>query len=370
MKIALVSGFLNDHLLPFCEELNINCEFHFIATQDLSMQGTQYKKTIDRDYVLHYYKPAEHNKSISEVLESDIVIFGGSSSELLNIRKTTKKLSFIYTERFFKKGTWRRFIPSTRKILNNQFIKNNENLYILCSGSFVSNDLEIIGFDTEKCFKFGYFPQTDKIPLETLISKKQSSIPKFLYVGKLLKLKRVIDILKCCERLQKKGIAFELNIVGDGPEKNSLEAYAKNHNLHSVYFRGSQSKDKTFEFMQNSNLCFVSSDRHEGWAAVINESLSQACPVIASNTCGATAYLIKNGINGYCYNVGNIKDLYSKVLQFLNNTNKEKLYKNAFNTIADEWNATVATKRFLEISRSILENKNTALYQNGPLSKC
>ena len=52
MKIALVSGFLNDHLLPLCEELNKNCEFHFIATQDLTNHPQQYKQELSKPYII------------------------------------------------------------------------------------------------------------------------------------------------------------------------------------------------------------------------------------------------------------------------------------------------------------------------------
>lgn len=369
MKISLVSGFLNEHLLPFCEALNQNCQFHFIATQDLSKTQLQYRDEVYKDYVLHYYNPSERNLATSVILDSDVVIFGGSSEELLKLRKQTNKLSFIYTERFLKKGSWRRFIPSIKKILNEQFIKNNENVYILCSGSFVSKDLKLIGFDTNKCFKFGYFPKVSKLSIEELLKKKNNDKLKLLFVGRLLKLKRAIDTIKCCEKLKSIGVNFELNIIGDGPERKNLENYAKKHKLNNINFLGGQNRETVLKYMQESHLLFVNSNRMEGWATVTNESLSQACPVIISNTCGATAYMIKDGRNGFNYPVANISILYEKTLKFAKAKDKTTIYKNAYNTIWNEWSAEIAAKRFIELSNALLENKSINIYAEGPLSK-
>ena len=366
MKIALVSGFLNDHLLPICEELNKKCEFQFIATQDLSQNPQQYKQELTRPYVTKAYTDKSAAESIVQTY--DVVIFGGSSDQLLALRKKTGKISFVYTERFFKKGSFRRFIPTTRKTLNKRFIENNENLYVLCSGSFVAKDLKLIGFDTNKCFKFGYFPKTQNLAFEELLQKKASEKLQLLFVGRLLKLKRAIDTLKCCEKLKNANINFELYIIGDGPQRRFLEDYAKKHGLSNVCFLGSKNKDEVLEYMQQSHLCFVNSNRMEGWAAVINEAMSQACPVIASNTCGATAYLINDGANGFSYKVGNIKDLYNKASIFANSKNKADFYQNAFSTISNEWNATVAVERFLNLSNAIMQAKDTDVYTDGPLS--
>lgn len=366
MKIALVSGFLNEHLLPICEELNKNCEFYFIATQDLTQNPQQYKQELTKPYVVRSY--LSKTKAEEIVLDCDIVIFGGSSSELLKLRKETNKISFIYTERLFKKGSWRRFIPSTAKILKNQFINNSQNLYVLCSGSFVSKDLSLIGFDTSKCFKFGYFPTVEKLSVEELLEKKNNNKLKLLFVGRLLKWKRPIDTLKCCKKLKNAGIEFELNIIGDGPERKNLERYAQKNNLDCVNFWGSQDKTSVLNYMQQSNLCFVCSDRYEGWGAVTNESLSQACPVIISDTCGATAYMIKNGLNSFSYPVANISKLYEKTLKFAKEKDKTDFYKNAYDTIWNEWCAEIAIERFLNICNNLLNGQNPNIYINGPLS--
>ena len=370
MKVVLVSGFLNEHLLPICSELSKRSDFYFIATQDFSEDVDQYKQVLNAEYVLHYYNDEERNRVVSLVLESDVVIFGGSSLELLELRKMQNKLSFVYTERLFKRGTWRRFIPSTARILERKFMTYNQNLYVLCAGSYVKNDLKLIGFDTQKCFKFGYFPVTDKVSMDELLKKKNHDIPRLLYAGRLIRLKRVGDILKCCKELQKNGQQFECTIIGDGPERRKLEKISNKYNFQGVKFIGGKEHKDFLEAMAQSNLSFISSNYYEGWGAVVNESLSRACPVIASSSCGSTSYLIKDGYNGYTYKVANIRELYNKALAFLQSQNKEVIYKNAYDTITKEWNASVAAERFIKISLTLIDRGEVKKYESGPLSKC
>jgi hypothetical protein len=99
------------------------------------------------------------------------------------------KLSFLYSERFFKKGVWRRFIPSTRKAVKERILKyKNNEMYVLCASAYLPYDLELIGFPSEKCFKWGYFPECKKHDdVDALIaSKKKNSL---LWCGRLIDLK-------------------------------------------------------------------------------------------------------------------------------------------------------------------------------------
>ena len=367
MKVVFVASFLNNHLLPLCLELEKRTDFCFISTEDWNDNSFN-RGVIKKDFVLDYFDESKRRECIKRVEEADIAIFGGSSDELFKIRKKLNKISFIYTERFFKHGSWRRFVPSTARMLNEKFLENNKNLYVLCSGSFVAKDLALIGFDRKRCFRFGYFPLAEQLDIQLLIDKKNNEVPKFLYVGRLLKLKRVGDVIKCCKMLKAKNLPFELNIAGDGPERGNLERLCKKYNLDTVNFLGAKSHNEVLELMAQSNVLYFSSNRLEGWGAVVNEAMSNACPIIASDACGSTAYLIKEGVNGYAYKCGNVKELFEKT-KLLLEMRCPDVYVRAYNTVKDEWNASVAVERFLKISMDLLTNTSITAYEDGPLSK-
>ena len=117
MKIVFVSNFLNHHQIPFCEAIKKYCdEFYFIATEKGKTTG--YQVSQERDYVIDY--SCDTLRAENEILSADAVIFGASPDSLVNLRMQENKLSFIYSERIFKKGVWHRFIPKTRKHIANR----------------------------------------------------------------------------------------------------------------------------------------------------------------------------------------------------------------------------------------------------------
>lgn len=367
MRIVFVSGFLNNHLLPFCDSLSKLHDFHFVATEDRGEDEFN-RGAIGKDYVLYYFM--EDKQLINDlVVNADVVIFGGSSDELLSKRKETEKLSFIYTERLFKKGKWRRLIPSIRRTYHNRFIENNNNIYILCASSYVKSDVSLIGFDRDRCFKFGYYPECEnKIEQQDIERKKSNKTTEMLYVGRLIKLKRVGDIIRCTHMLKKKGHDVHLTIIGDGTEKEQLEKTASSYNEIGVTFTGAIPPYCVYSYMKRSNMLVLSSNKQEGWGAVVNEALSNGCPVLASDACGSATYLIKEGENGYVYKVGNIKDMTKKAEQLIQQMKDSRIYKRAFDTIQENWNGRIAAERFAAVCESLLSGEKVPDYSDGPMS--
>ena len=117
-----------------------------------------------------------------------------------------------------------------------------------------------------------------------------------------------------------------------------------------------------------SHIYIATSDRREGWGAVINEAMNSGCAVVASKAMGAVPYLIKDGFNGLTFKSGNSNELYEKVVSLLDNPQKAlELGTEAYNTITTLWNAKTAAKRLYEFIND--PNHATDLYSKGPLSK-
>ena len=155
MKVSLVAGFLNSHSVELAEELNKRFDFKFIATEyHPEQEGCDFgRKAIDADYVINYYEDENKDFCREFVNECDFVIFAGSSDELMQERMKTGKLSFFYSERFFKKGRIRGFIPKNFINIYNRILKYSKNdmLKVLCASAYLPCDLSLYGFDTDKC---------------------------------------------------------------------------------------------------------------------------------------------------------------------------------------------------------------------------
>lgn len=372
MNLIFVTNMLNHHQYALCKAFGEQFDdFKLVTTE--KTQGIGYQTAQDAEFVLHY-ENSENKENIEKlILDADAVIFGACPNGLIEMRMKENKLSFLYSERFFKKGIWRRFIPKTRKAVYERIsrYKNNE-MYVLCASAYLPYDLKLLGFPMEKCFKWGYFPATNKYDVEALINNKSGGKIKFLWVGRMLDWKHPDDALKLAEKLKKSDIDFELNIVGDGVLAESLKSTVKNNGLSDcVHLLGSKTTEEVRRYMEEASIFLFTSDRNEGWGAVLNEAMNSGCAVVASHAIGSVPFLINNYENGLIYRSGDIEDLYEKVKYLIDNKEKTaELGKNAYITLACLWNAETAAQRFIELSNVILNgNKQPDLFKCGPCSK-
>lgn len=368
MKIVFLSRMLNHHQQAFSENMLKFCDYKFIATENI--EGVGYQKATDANYVVHWYKDEEKELARKLVLEADVVIFGSKPAELIDMRMNQNKLSFIYSERFFKKGTWRRFIPRTYKAVYNGALKYaDKNVHILCASAYLPYDLSVLKFPKGRTYKWGYFPE-HKIyeNVDELIeSKTKNSI---IWVARLIPLKHPEIIVRVAKMLKDEGYDFELKIVGDGPMRTQLENLISKNKLNDhVHMLGSLKPKEVREVMEKSEIFAFTSNKREGWGAVLNEAMNSACAVVSSDVVGAMPFLIQQGETGYAYKYGSAKDLYEKIKFLLDNPEKRKeLAKNAYESIITKWNAEEASKRFIELSSKLLNGESTDLYSDGPCS--
>ena len=116
-------------------------------------------------------------------------------------------------------------------------------------------------------------------------------------------------------------------------------------------------------------IFLFTSDRNEGWGAVLNEAMNSGCAVVASHAIGSVPFLIDNGKNGLIYRSGEIQDLYEKVKYLIENWNKaEEIGKNAYGTLVGLWNAEIAAERFKRLVQEIKAGNTTDLFEDGPCS--
>ena len=122
--------------------------------------------------------------------------------------------------------------------------------------------------------------------------------------------------------------------------------------------------------MEKSQIFLATSDRQEGWGAVVNEAMNSGCAVVANENIGATPYLIKDGENGLIYKNDSVDALYKKVKYLLDNNEKAKeLGKNAYKSLKEEWNAKIAAERLLELAEILKNNKKCERFEKGPCSQ-
>ena len=138
-----------------------------------------------------------------------------------------------------------------------------------------------------------------------------------------------------------------------------------------VTFPGSMPPDEVRHHMEQAGIYLFTSDRYEGWGAVLNESMNSGCAVVASHAIGAVPYLMKHKENGLIYKSGDVDGLYAHVKYLLDNPDEqERLGRAAYETITGLWNAEVAAQRVITLSEHLLAGeKYPDLFEEGPCSR-
>lgn len=371
MNVVLVSNYLNHHQMALAEAfISLGHEFKFISTRFDDSVG--YQKNIDAEYVVKYSGNDSMLMAKKLTVEADIAIFGAASYELLKCRMNNNRVSFIYSERIFKESGLKNLDP--RKIISvyRYFWRyRKKNVYVLCASAFLISDLNKINFPTNRCFKWGYFPEVRTYRLDTLFaSKEENNIVSILWAGRLLTWKHPDAAILLAEELKQKGYIFELNIVGDGGLKESLQSMINEKNLQDcVHMLGSMTPEGTRDYMEKADIFLFTSDRNEGWGAVLNESMNSGCAVVANSAIGSVPYLIENLRNGIVYS--NQDELFDSVKLIIKDRSlRVSLGRNAYNSIVTLWNSHCAAERLVRLFESISESEKGDVWEDGPCSLC
>ncbi len=373
MKIVMVSNHMIHHQLDMCNRLYELCpDFHFICAGRVTKtrKAVGYSDLADLPYVHIYPKDKEQRKEFARmIMDADIAIFGSCPNSFIRMRLSKNKISFLFSERVWKKGTYRRFIPFVRKKVTDRF-PNDPNLYVLCASSYLASDLKSVGFSTDRCFTWGYFPPFEKLDIEKVFESKPQKI-HILWLGRFISWKHCDDVIRALSKVKRDGYDFVLDIVGDGDNRPKYEKIVVDNGMEKyVNFFGFLPQQQAREIMKKSHIFIATSDFQEGWGAVVNEAMSSLCAPIVSHAMGSCAFLIENGYNGLVYKSGNIKNLVSKVEQLLSSPEKiDELAINAYNTIQDEFNGTEAANRLMNFIECLLEERALPEYKTGPFSK-
>lgn len=370
MKILFCSNYFTHHQRPLSDELYelTDHNYGFLAHKEMDAERKNlgWGNDLARPYT---YVAADPN--VQKRLEDPDVLIAGSFPEHLTAEYSKKaKLFFRYSERILKTGNsflkypkrfmhWHACNPPWRKT------------YVLCASAFTAADYAKFGLFRDRCYKWGYFPETIQYPnIDELIDRKTKTT--ILWCGRFLDWKHPDDVIEAAKRLRDAGYHFELEMIGTGEMEQELKQQAFEAGLSetNIRFLGSMPPETVRSHMENAGIYLFTSDRQEGWGAVLNEAMNSGCAVIASDAAGATPYLIKDGVNGSVYHSGDVQALYEKLRQLLESTTMQSDFgRAAYQTITELWNAKIAAKRFLMLSQALLNGEDASrLFADGPCS--
>ena len=191
-----------------------------------------------------------------------------------------------------------------------------------------------------------------------------------MWCARIIKLKHPELAIQCAEKLKTAGYSFQLDMYGEGQLRSQLELLIKNLKVDDIVkLHGNVPNAEIHKAMNDCDVFLCTSDRNEGWGAVVNEAMSNGCVVVGGSKIGAVPFLIKDGINGMIFEDGKIDSLYEKVKFLFDNYDMiTKLSKQAREDMAYVWSPTAAARNLLTLIEDLKSGHETTLME-GPCSK-
>lgn len=148
------------------------------------------------------------------------------------------------------------------------------------------------------------------------------SLPKhyFLTVGRQIERKNFIGLLNAFYSMQTSNpeSKYELVLIGNGPQRESLENSVPDQLKNKVHFIDFQSQEDLREIYQRASV-FILPSQSEQWGLVVNEAMAAGLPVIVSRQCGCAASLVQQ--NGFLFHANDTEQLV-RILQKVDSLEK------------------------------------------------
>jgi glycosyltransferase involved in cell wall biosynthesis len=122
--------------------------------------------------------------------------------------------------------------------------------------------------------------------------------------AKALPHKRLQDPVEAVKRL---GPAVHLWVIGDGPDLGSLKQLAGGA-ANRIRFHGFVNQTEMPALLGAADA-FVLASEVEPWGLAVNEAMACGLPAVCSDRCGCAADLIREGVTGFVYPVGDVGSL-------------------------------------------------------------
>lgn len=226
-----------------------------------------------------------------------------------------KKKLVLWSGSTVNELSWRRTVSKPLV----KFIVKHSDSYI-AYGTRAKEYLTALGADARKIFigwntvdnalfeKGSAIANKEKEILRNKLGIKTKKV--LLYVGQLIERKGIYNLLDAFSKLKKDTDDVTLLFVGTGMERENMGKRCADENIRDVVFSGFVEYEQLPKYYAISDV-FILPSHEEVWGLVINEAMACGLPVITTDKVGASADLVKDGVNGFVVGDGDSEKLYN-----------------------------------------------------------
>lgn len=150
------------------------------------------------------------------------------------------------------------------------------------------------------------------------VLQRQHGLPRpfFLGIGRHVPCKNWRSLLIAYGRYRKScgEQAWDLVLVGDGPQRDRLVSQAASDLIPGVHFVPPCSAEELCHYYAMAS-CLILPSLSETWGNVVNEAMACGLPVLVSDRCGCAQTLVRDGENGWVFGAQDVDHLNDLLLR-------------------------------------------------------
>jgi glycosyltransferase involved in cell wall biosynthesis len=164
-------------------------------------------------------------------------------------------------------------------------------------------------------------PRTDTVPHGIALSPPlvrlpvARQVPVLIFLGRIVTTKGLLLLLRAARALRQQNRPFQLKVIGEGPERATLEKLVEDWRLGAqVRFLGRLPDSDIADLLAQADILVVPSLAGEVFGMVLTENMLRGIPILASDL-GAFAEVL--GDAGRTFKTGDTADLARQIVQLL-----------------------------------------------------
>lgn len=236
-----------------------------------------------------------------------------------------RKMICVYVAKVFKKKTilhihgseFNKFYDASSKFTQWLITKvfNSVDLILVLSDRWINH---IQAKTCNKNIKILFNPvNTSLYSFRPLTNQKGRETKDIVFVGTLCKRKGIYDLLLAMPIILKKEPSTRLILCGDGDLDNCKRICKEKNVSDHIVFCGWVQGQKKIDIICNADV-FVLPSYNEGLPVSIIEAMSASLPIVSTYV-GGIPDIIKDDVNGFLVQPGNVKAIADRIIQLLEN---------------------------------------------------
>ncbi|HKV38506.1 MAG TPA: glycosyltransferase family 4 protein [Blastocatellia bacterium] len=188
----------------------------------------------------------------------------------------------------------------------------------------------------------------------------------FLFAGKLIPKKRILDLVKALEIARRETPSIHLLVAGSGEQIEEAQALTGRLRL-PVTFAGFLNQTEISRAYVAADCLVLPSDYDETWGLVVNEAMASGLPAIVSDRVGCGPDLIEAGATGWVFPFGDTNALAASLAGAASDSGRLRRMGEQAKALISRYSVQQAVQGTIEAVESVTRRTSAAQLSNPKL---